>query len=282
MPRFGRKWLFTFLIIIVGMYMYYGNRTIEVTSMDIHSSKIPPSFNGYKIVQLSDVHDSKFGEHHSDVIEKVVNVEPDAIFITGDLIDRNRYDLEQSLDLVNGLKDIAPIYYVTGNHEISTNDQLHIQEELTRLGVHVLSDEFMLIENAYGERMLIGGIEDPLNSVLEDEEATRISLNKTFNDTSDRVFKILLAHRPEQFEVYVDYDIDLIFSGHTHGGQIRLPFIGGVFAPGQGWFPTYLSGHYEKQETQMIVSRGLGNSVIPIRLFNQPEIIVVTLQVNKE
>ena len=126
--------------------------------------------------------------------------------------------------------------------------------------------------------IVIAGIEDPLSSYLDDDEAVEASMNRAFEDVPDDMFKLLLSHRPEQFEVYVERGIDVVFSGHAHGGQFRIPGLGGLVAPGQGFFPTYTSGIYNKGDSRMVVSRGLGNSIIPIRIFNRPEIVVVTLQ----
>ncbi len=245
--------------------------------VEIEVNGLPESLNHFRIIQLSDIHDSKFGESNSDLVNKVNGLSPDAIFITGDFIDRNRYDLDQSLEIVKQLQDVASFYFVTGNHEISTNDEEHIKNELTELGVKVLSNESVLIGNGEGEQIAIGGIEDPLSSNLDEKEYVEQVINEAFQDIPDEMFKILLSHRPEQFNVYVERQIDLIFSGHAHGGQIRIPVIGGLVAPGQGWFPKYTSGVHELDGTIMVVSRGLGNSLVPVRVFNRPEVIVVTL-----
>lgn len=266
------------LILILGFYLYKENTSIGITIVEIESSGIPEGFDNYRIVQLSDIHDSEFGKNNLDLVNKVKDLSPDAIFITGDLIDRNRYNLEQSLEIIRQLQFVAPFYYVTGNHEISTNDVEHIKTELRDLGVNVLTDESLIIESGAGDKIAIGGIEDPLSSNLNEHEYVEITVDKAFKEVSDDMFKILLSHRPEQFDVYVDREIDLVFSGHAHGGQIRIPGMGGVIAPGQGWFPKYTSGVHEEKESRMIVSRGLGNSLVPIRVFNQPEIVFVTLK----
>ncbi len=245
--------------------------------MEIKASGLPENFDGYRIVQLSDVHDSEFGVNNVDLVNKVRALSPDAIFITGDFIDGNRYDLEHSLEIIRQLHGVAPFYFVTGNHEISTNDEERIKSELAELGVKVLSNESVTIGNRTGEQIAIGGIEDPLSSNLDEGIYVEQVIGKTFKDVPDSMYKILLSHRPEQFDVYVDSQIDLVFSGHAHGGQMRIPGIGGLVAPGQGWFPKYTSGVYEMEKTSMVVSRGLGNSIAPIRVFNRPEVIVVNL-----
>ena len=276
-PR--RKWFFILLIIgLLSFVIYKGNTTVGVTRYEIVSDKIPDAYDTYRIVQISDLHDAEFGDNHSDVVNRVKMITPQAIFITGDFIDSNRYNLEQSLILIEELQFVAPIYYVTGNHEIATQDMERIHEALEDLGVRVLSDEADVITLFPDSSIAIGGIEDPLASGLEDDEAVKLSIEKAFENVPDDMFKILLSHRPEQFNVYAEKEIDLTFSGHAHGGQFRIPGIGGLISPGQGWFPKYSSGIHEKNGSHLVVSRGLGNSIIPVRLFNQPEIVVVTLR----
>jgi len=274
--------LFFILILLFGLYLYKENTTIGVTFLEVEAFGLPESFNNYRIVQLSDIHDSMFGDNHSELVSKVRLLSPDAIFITGDFIDRNRYDLEQSLEVVKELNGIAPFYFVTGNHEISTNDEKRIKEELSGLGVQVLTNETMTIESSEGEQIVVGGIEDPLSSNLDEKKYVEQVIGDAFKNVQDEMYKILLSHRPEQFNVYADQQIDLVFSGHAHGGQIRIPGIGGLVAPGQGWFPKYTSGIHEMDGTTMIVSRGLGNSIVPIRVFNRPEVVVVTLKSSNE
>ncbi|MFJ5771205.1 metallophosphoesterase [Psychrobacillus sp. NPDC093180] len=262
-----KKWLVGLIVIAIALYI--GNYGIKTTKITIESERIPTAFNDLKIVQISDLHDATFGENQEKLAQKVRNASPDLIFLTGDLIDSNRYDLENSLELVRQIISLAPIYYVTGNHEIATNDVDHIKSALSDLGVHVLSNEETIIEKD-GEHLRIVGIEDPLNGVSVGD-----SLSK-FGKMDD--YTLVLSHRPETFQDYVDSGVDLVFSGHAHGGQFRIPGLGGLAAPGQGLFPKYTAGVYEEQDTKMIVSRGLGNSVFPVRVFNTPEIVVVTLK----
>lgn len=262
-----KKWLVGLFVIAIALYI--GNYGIKTTNITVESSNIPPTFNNLKIVQISDIHDATFGENHQKLVKKVQNESPDLIFITGDLIDSNRYNLENSLDVVEQIVSIAPIYYVTGNHEIATNDVDRIKTALADLGVIVLSNEERTIEKD-GEQLRIIGIEDPLNGVSVGDALSK------FEEID--VYTLVLSHRPETFQDYVDYGMNLVFSGHAHGGQFRIPGLGGLFAPGQGLFPKYTAGVYEASDTKMIVSKGLGNSVIPVRVFNTPEIVVVTLK----
>jgi predicted MPP superfamily phosphohydrolase len=255
--------------LIIAVTLYTGNTWIKTTEVTIESEKLPTTFDGLKIAQISDLHDATFGEKQMKLVQKIIDAKPDVIFITGDLIDSNRYDLQNSLDMVEQLILVAPVYYVTGNHEIAINDVDHIKKSLTDLGVIVLSNEEQWIEKD-GEKLRVIGIEDPLNGV---SVADALS---SFEQSED--FTLVLSHRPETFQVYIENKLDVVFAGHAHGGQFRIPGVGGLVAPGQGLFPTFTSGLYEENGTNMIVSRGLGNSIIPVRIFNTPEIVVVTLK----
>jgi uncharacterized protein len=281
--RLGRHYKYRWILLLVLIALcclgvYQSNTTVGVTHYKIISDRLPEAFNYYKIVQLSDLHDAQFGENHMEVVNHVKMSTPDVIFITGDFIDSNRYDLEQSLLLVEELQHVAPLYYVTGNHEIATNDLERIKGALEEWGVRVLTDDADVITLSPGNSIAIGGIEDPLANELEDNLAIDASIRKAFEQVPANLFKVLLSHRPEQFDVYAEQGIDLTFSGHAHGGQFRIPGIGGLVSPGQGWFPKYTAGVQVKNGSHMIVSRGLGNSIIPVRIFNQPEIVIVTLQ----
>ena len=235
------------------------------------SERVPSSFDGMRIVQVSDLHDALFGNKQEKLVRKVKASNPDVIFITGDLVDSNRYNLEQSLQAVRQFVKIADVYYVLGNHEVATNKVSEIYDALSSLGVHVMDNTSTVLERN-GERLSIVGIEDPLTG-METKDMLEIA---TAHIPKDRL-TLLLAHRPEVFDVYVDQGIDVVFSGHAHGGQIRIPGIGGLVAPGQGLFPKYTAGVYEESATRMVVSRGLGNSSVPYRIFNLPEIIVFEL-----
>ncbi|MER1958746.1 MAG: metallophosphoesterase [Solibacillus sp.] len=268
------KKLLKLIVLIVGIYvfLYVNNNWLVTTELVYESEKIPQSFDGFRITQITDLHDATFGENQSRLVEKVRATNPDAIFLTGDLVDSRRYDLDNSLQAVAQFVDIADVYYVLGNHEVALNLTDEIYAALMDLGVHVLPNESVTIERN-GERIVALGIEDPLMGQNVDE-----SIEAARNNVGTDSFTMLLSHRPEQFETYIEKEVDLVFTGHAHGGQIRLPFIGGLVAPTQGIFPTYTAGVFEEKETTMIISRGLGNSLFPFRIFNLPEIITVKLQ----
>ena len=186
------------------------------------------------------------------------------------------------MDFIKGATQLATVYYVCGNHEAWSGNYSQIKEELKEAGVILLDDKALTLARGEGKITLLG-LADPdfyTSSYLQETEVKQIEEQLKKWESID-TFKLLLSHRPELFDIYVQNDIDLIFSGHAHGGQFRLPFIGGLVAPDQGIFPKYTSGEYQKQNSTMFVSRGLGNSIIPIRIFNRPEIVVVVLK-NKE
>ncbi len=266
------------LLLFIWIFLKVNNQWLKQTTYDIQSERIPEAFNGLKIVQLSDLHDATFGHHQSKLAARVKAIDPDLLFITGDLIDSNRYNLKNSLDLIDQLTPMAHIYYVTGNHEVAMNKIDEITNALQQRGVHVLTNEAIRLEKD-GENIVIAGIEDPLMKGLNYPDSTVAhSLQRALQNVVAQDYTLLLSHRPEVFDVYVDRQVDLVFTGHAHGGQIRIPGLGGLVAPGQGWFPKYSAGKYTHGITTMIVHRGLGNSIIPFRIFNRPELVVVTLK----
>lgn len=274
-----RKLLFFIAVMIaIAIFLYANNHWLQTTNYTIESAEIPDSFDGFRIVQLSDLHDSLFGEGQEKLVREVEQLKPDVVFITGDLIDSNRFDLGQSLELVENLVQFADVYYVTGNHEVATQRVEEIEAAVAAAGGHVLSDESVKLTKE-GESIALIGIEDPLTrSVSEDPAVVREAIEEATVNVPEDEYKILLSHRPEFFDTYVQMEMDATFSGHAHGGQVRIPGVGGLNAPGQGWFPEYTAGKHISGDHLMIISRGLGNSLIPYRVFNRPEIVFVTLK----
>lgn len=234
-------------------------------------------FHGYKIVQLSDLHSKSFGNDQRTLVKKVKKTKPDLIVFTGDLVDSERYDEKPSLILMEKLVQIAPVYFVTGNHEWWSGEFKTFEEKLNNIGVQVMRNEAKEITVGADKIQLIG-IDDPAGEFYDQRSTTERNIAIALAGNEEKVdFQILLSHRPEMFSLYTEYEFDLVFSGHAHGGQFRIPFVGGLIAPDQGLFPNYTSGMYNSDNTTMIVNRGLGNSVIPVRLFNRPEVVVLTL-----
>ncbi|PEN47573.1 phosphoesterase [Bacillus wiedmannii] len=260
------------------IFLYVQNNLISITEVKITSNKIPSSFKGFKILQISDLHNKKFGDNQETLIQKVRSINPDIIAITGDLIDSKSYDPEVSMELIRELVKKYPVYFVTGNHEKWSGKYNDLEKELKQHHVTVLRNEHVSIQIG-GQDIHILGIDDPefVTGNRDEGNVVKDEIIKAKFEMQPDTYNVLLSHRPEFLTEYADEQIDLVLSGHAHGGQIRLPFIGGLVAPNQGVLPTYTAGLYEKQNTSMVVSRGLGNSIIPQRIFNRPELVVVQL-----
>lgn len=280
--RFKRKQIIiviilAFLALVVG-WTVWGNLTIGTTHYEIAFENLPSSFEGYKIAQISDLHNAKFGENNARIIEILHEEKPDMIAITGDLIDSNRTDIDIAVQFMQQAVHIAPCYYVTGNHEAWIGeDYQQLEKKMIDVGVRILHDEVMPIYKD-GESIQLIGLDDPdftdRDAVVQDSMLDSKLKNLKLQDG----FKLLLSHRPETVHSYVSTNVDLVLSGHAHGGQFRMPFIGGIVAPNQGLFPEYDAGVFDERGTTMVVSRGIGNSIIPVRLNNRPEIVIVKLQ----
>jgi predicted MPP superfamily phosphohydrolase len=267
-------------LIAAAIFLHYENNAIGITRFEISSDKLPSGFDSYRIVQLSDLHSKSFGDEQSKLGSKIKKLSPDLIVVTGDLVDSTKYDEAASLTLMREAAAIAPVYYVTGNHEWASGRYSSLEEKLIKLGVHVMRNSSDNIALGDGH-IRIAGIDDPtFTREAYDDSAVVDNLISTALTGANHTdpFTLLLSHRPELFSVYVHHQIDLTLSGHAHGGQVRLPFIGGLVAPNQGLLPTYDGGKYVEGSSTMIVSRGLGNSIIPQRLFNRPEIVLVELK----
>lgn len=265
------------LLAIFTVINLWENITVGTTFFKITSDRLPASFNGFKIAQISDLHNAEIGQNHSEIIRILKEEKPQIIVITGDLIDSNHLDIDTAISFVQQAVNIAPCYYVTGNHEAwIKEDYQKLKDRLLDSNVIILHDELVILERDSQSIQLIG-LDDPEFSDQDSYIQQIVLSTKLSNLNLDNRFRLLLSHRPEAFDAYVDNNIDLVLSGHTHGGQFRLPFIGGVVAPNQGFFPKVDAGEYHEFNTTMIVSRGLGNSIIPIRINNRPEVVIVEL-----
>lgn len=270
--------LISFLLIILIGWTLWGNTALEVNKYEIVSDRIPKEFDGFRIAQVSDLHNAEFGEGNSKLIQLLSQTEPDFIVLTGDLIDSRQTDIDIALTFAREALKIAPVYYVSGNHEARVREYEEIKMGLAEAGVIVLENQKVNITRE-GETITLMGIDDPSfrgDYLFGDAESVARQAIHDLQNESDG-YTILLSHRPELFDLYVDTEMDLVFSGHAHGGQFRLPFIGGLVAPNQGFFPKYDAGLFSEENTNMIVSRGVGNSIVPVRFNNRPEIILVTL-----
>lgn len=269
----------TALLFVLIIWTIWGNTALTVNTITISNSRIPTSFSGFKIAQVSDLHNAEFWENNARLLKLLSKNEPDIIVITGDLIDAQHTNIDIALNFVKEAIQIAPVYYVTGNHEASLSQYDRLKDGLESVGVSVLDDRVVELERD-GEKITLIGLSDPDFTVKGDvfgEVPAMINTKLEKLTNMENSYTILLSHRPELFESYVSSGIDLILCGHAHGGQFRLPFIGGLIAPNQGLFPKYDAGVFSDHNTHMIVSRGLGNSIIPFRFNNRPEIVLVEL-----
>lgn len=264
--------------IVLISWIAWGNTALELNEYQIKSDKIPDAFYGFRIAQISDLHNVELGEGNARLLEILNKAESDIIVFTGDIIDSYHTEVEVSLQFVEKAVKIAPCYYVTGNHEARLPREVYLdfEEKMQEYGVEVLHDEVILIERE-GESISLGGIDDSsFASKYSNGYHSNLSNHIEELFTEDG-FQILLSHRPELFGMYVDAGVDLVFAGHAHGGQFRLPLVGGLVAPNQGLFPEYDVGLFLEDGTNMVVSRGIGNSIIPVRVNNRPEVVVVEL-----
>ena len=267
------------IVLILLAYLIWGNTALTVNNTIISSSRIPAAYSGFRIAQVSDLHNAEFGEKNIKLLELLSESKPNIIAITGDLVDAGHTDIGVALDFAKEAVKIAPVYYVTGNHEASLSQYDELKIELKTIGVIVLDNDAVQLNHGKEAISLIG-LSDPDFTIKGDifgeaPAMVKTKLSSLVDDESS--YTILLSHRPELFESYARCSIDLVLSGHAHGGQFRLPFIGGLIAPNQGLFPQYDAGLYTSGSTNMIVSRGLGNSIIPIRFNNCPEVVVIEL-----
>lgn len=256
------------LFLVLLLWSIWSNTALMVTEYTVRDEEIPASFDGFVIAQVSDLHNAEFGENNKTLLALLEESQPDMIAITGDLVDSRQTDLDIAISFAQESVKIAPTFYVTGNHEARIPDEYTVlKQALSDLGVVILENESLLLERQ-NECITLTGLMDP----------DFADPSTVLPDLTAEGYQVVLSHRPELFDLYTSYDLDLVFTGHAHGGQFRLPFVGGLFAPHQGFFPEFDSGTFQQDGTTMIVSRGLGNSLFPLRFNNRPELIVVTLE----
>ena len=285
MKKKTRRWIAAIaaaaVLSLLGWALVWGNTALVTADVLVCSNGIPEAFDAYKIVQISDLHDAQIGENNEKLIAMTAETEPDCIVLTGDFVDSSRFHPELSLSVAESLVKIAPVYYVSGNHEaiLPDEDYQALTDGLRALGVCVLEDESAELTRG-GQSIRLIGLTDigfHPGTLEEKKDALRTALSALLPEDE---FSVTLAHRPELMDVYTECGAPLVLSGHAHGGQIRLPGIGGLIAPGQGLFPKSTEGKYEENGTTLVVSRGIGNSVLPLRVNDRPQIVVVQLACN--
>lgn len=268
------------LLIVIALLLFcnFQNKHLETTYYTYEADQLGVDLDGYRIVQISDLHNAKFGKNNQKLVDRIRECDPDMIVLTGDLVDSNHTNVNRAVQFVNEIVKICPVYYVTGNHEywLEKSEYDELMDGLIGAGVVILDDQVVEISRGDAKFRLVG-LDD--KSLADGTLGTLLNnaQNVAHEDSEKNEFTVVLAHEPQYLARYAGTGVDLVLSGHAHGGQFRLPFVGGIVAPDQGFLPEYTAGEYYMNGTEMIVSRGLGNSVIPVRLFNYPEIVCVEL-----
>lgn len=263
------------LVCLAVLFLRWSNAALKGCTFDPVFTDLPEGFDGCRIVVLSDFHGAEFGESNEDLYRTVAEQKPEYILCLGDLEDRYRGSEEgYTASVAEQLSAIAPTYYVTGNHEWAIGDVPARKETLTDHGVTVLSNQFLTLERN-GDTIVLAGIDDP--NGYADQKSPETVASEVYAAHGDP-FWMLMAHRNDRFaDQYSLLGADLVLSGHGHGGIIRLPFTDGLLSTDRTFFPSYTAGLYEENGSCLFATRGLGNSGPSLRLFNRPEVAVLTL-----
>ena len=272
-----KKRIISVLLILLALlaWGWAENQMLTVTQITVSSDDLPDNFEGFRIAHISDLHNTQIGRNNQKLLSALEKAAPDIVVFTGDMVDSRRTDFDVTLDFVTRAQQIAPCYYATGNHEARLHLFPAFALRMEEAGITVLQETDALITRG-DQHIRLLGLNDP---AFQDSCLHTVSgMEEWIDMLPNNEYTIALAHRPDYFPQYWDSEVELVLSGHAHGGQIRLPFIGGIIAPGQGFLPDYDSGLYTRDETAMVVSRGLGNSLFPLRYGNPPELVMVTLQ----
>ena len=271
------------IVIVIILFCNFQNKHLETTHYTYAAEQLGADLEGYRIVQISDLHNAKFGKNNQKLVDRIRECEPDMIVLTGDLVDSNHINVDRAVQFVDEIVKICPVYYVTGNHEywLEKSEYDELMSGLADAGVVILDNQVVEISRGDAKFRLVGlddrSLSDGTLGMLLKDQAGQKEETADNENSGEKELTVVLAHEPQYLARYASAGVDLVLSGHAHGGQFRLPFVGGIVAPDQGFLPEYTAGEYYMNGTEMIVSRGLGNSVIPVRLFNYPEIVCVEL-----
>ncbi|MFQ9481043.1 MAG: metallophosphoesterase [Oscillospiraceae bacterium] len=255
-------------------FLLWGNCSLQTTETALVSPALPPAFDGLRIVELADLHGRVFGRGSRRLLAAVRRAEPDLICIDGDLFDEHT-DLAMLPPLLRGLCAIAPVYYVTGNHEWRVPGLRGILAQMRACGVTVLQDDWRVLRRGE-DALIVAGTDDPCGPAERKTPAELIADIRA--EAGEAAFLLLLAHRNDQLPQWSALGVQAVLAGHCHGGVVRLPFVGGLFGTDRRLFPAWDAGLYRQGETAMYVSRGLGYTNVHFRLFNRPEVAVIVLR----
>lgn len=255
-------------------FLLWGNCSLQTTETALVSPALPPAFDGLRIVELADLHGRVFGRGSRRLLAAVRRAEPDLICIDGDLFDEHT-DLTMLPPLLRGLCAIAPVYYVTGNHEWRVPGLRGILAQMRACGVTVLQDDWRVLRRGE-DALIVAGTDDPCGPAERKTPAELIADIRA--EAGEAAFLLLLAHRNDQLPQWSALGVQAVLAGHCHGGVVRLPFVGGLFGTDRRLFPAWDAGLYRQGETALYVSRGLGYTNVHFRLFNRPEVAVIVLR----
>lgn len=260
-PKFLRT-IAVFLVLFIA-YVLISNRHVGVTRYVVESPRIGPELDGFRIVQVSDLHNARFGRGQSRLLRKIRECGPDIVALTGDIVDESGIDA--GIELVEGVARIAPSFFVPGNHEpqLKEGERVRFFDAMRAAGVRNLdgcSTNFPNGLSLAGQGALFGVLDGGRNLIPPD------------------AYKVVLVHYPSAFEGCSRRGFDLVLAGHIHGGQARLPFLGGLASPEEGFFPKYYQGVHERDGSTLVISRGLGNYMSIPRVFNDPELVCIELR----
>ncbi len=259
------------ILLLLAAFFYWQNFSVQTETLTVKCDGLPTRFDGLRIVQLSDLHGRSFGEDNAKLLASVTEAAPDLICITGDLFNTAQ-QVQQLTPFLRTLCEIAPTYYVTGNHEWQVEDLRSLLAQMEALGVHVLRNEYVHL----GDDLVIAGVDDPCGPY--DQKTPEQLVSEIRAEVGEECFVVMLDHRNDRLARWAELGVDLVLSGHCHGGVVRLPYVGGLFGTKRELFPDYDAGLYRHGRTQLYVSRGLGYSRVHLRLFNRPHLPVLILE----
>ena len=267
------------LVLLVTVILFYDSNTrIAVDEYELIYSGLPEAFDGFRIVVLSDLHGAEFGKDNERLLAIVRDAEPDVIALTGDFIDKYSKpqllrQLEITVSLAAALMESAPVYFVTGNHDWDSGEVRLLISSLEEHGVTVLRNQYVLLESD-AQRIVLAGTDDPNGPA---DMVRPVDFIKRIRDEQGDAFIVLLEHRNYNLSLYSTLGVDLVLSGHGHGGIVRLPFTDGLLGTRRDLFPSHTSGVYTEGDTNMVVSRGLDGAFPWVRFLNNPHVPVVVL-----
>lgn len=269
--RKKHRWILPVLAILVALTLIALNERLILRTYTVVSPKLTAE------VRLAVVTDFHSSDNADDVVAMVASCAPDAVLMVGDMFDDDTANrpTERTLSLMRQLSALYPCYYVSGNHEAWTGEMDALYQQTEEAGVTVLRMSSGVL-TVRGQRIALCGVPDPYEMVLSGAPDTEEQLRQALEDVDSADFTVLLAHRPELLAKYAQFPLDLVVSGHAHGGQVRIPgVLNGLYAPNQGWFPKLAGGAYTQDGTTLIVSRGLAVRTRLPRIFNRPEVVLV-------